>query len=418
MTWKNWAGNLSYSASGLLEPTSVDELREMVEATPRIRALGSRHSFNRIADTTAVQVSTAGIPLDLSIDPVGRTVTVGGGARYGEFARQLDRAGWALHNLASLPHISVAGAIATGTHGSGDRNGCLSTEVAALEIVTADGSTLTLRRGDPDFNGAVVSLGALGVVSRVALDIEPAFEVRQDLFANLPLASLTDHFDEIAASAYSVSLFTTWGEVGADPVWIKSRMDALAAAPASGEIFGAHRVPVQRSPLAEAPAVNTTVQGGIPGAWWDRLPHFTLEYTPSNGEELQTEYLVPRRHAIDAFEAVRALAPRIRPHLLVSELRTVAADDLWLSPSHSEDCAGIHFTWQQNIPEVTALLPCLDAALAPFGARPHWGKLFETDPGRMPQLYPRLTEFRELAERLDPGHKFRNEFVDRWLFGA
>jgi xylitol oxidase len=418
MISKNWAGNLSYSSSALRAPTSVDELREMVAATPRIRALGSRHSFNRIADTTAVQVSTAGIPLDLDIDAAGRTVTVGAGARYGEFVRQLDRAGWALHNLASLPHISVAGAIATGTHGSGDRNGCLSTEVAALEIVTAGGGLLTLRRGDPDFAGAVVSLGALGVVSRVTLDIEPAFEVRQDLFANLPLASLTDHFDEITASAYSVSLFTTWGEVGADPVWIKSRMDAPAAATVSGELFGASRVPVQRSPLADAPAVNTTVQLGMPGAWWDRLPHFRLEFTPSDGEELQTEYLVPRRHATDAFEAVRALAPRIRPHLLVSELRTVAADDLWLSPSHSEDCVAIHFTWRQHIPEVTALLPDLDAALAPFGARPHWGKLFETDPGRMPQLYPRLAEFRELAERLDPGHKFRNAFVDRWLFAA
>ena len=418
MRSKNWAGNLSYSSSALRAPTSVDELREMVAATPRIRALGSRHSFNRIADTTAVQVSTAGIPLDLNIDAAGRTVTVGAGARYGEFVRQLDRAGWALHNLASLPHISVAGAIATGTHGSGDRNGCLSTEVAALEIVTAGGGLLTLRRGDPDFAGAVVSLGALGVVSRVTLDIEPAFEVRQDLFANLPLASLTDHFDEITASAYSVSLFTTWGEVGADPVWIKSRMDAPAAAIVSGELFGAGRVRVQRSPLADAPAVNTTVQLGMPGAWWDRLPHFRLEFTPSDGEELQTEYLVPRRHATDAFEAVRALAPRIRPHLLVSELRTVAADDLWLSPSHSEDCVAIHFTWRQHIPEVTALLPDLDAALAPFGARPHWGKLFETDPGRMPQLYPRLAEFRELAERLDPGHKFRNAFVDRWLFAA
>lgn len=418
MTSKNWAGNLSYSASDLLEPGSVDELREMVATTPRIRALGSRHSFNKIADTSAVQISTAGIPLDLEVDAAGRTVTVGGGARYGEFVETLDRAGWALHNLASLPHISVAGAISTGTHGSGDRNGCLSTAVAGLEIVTADGGILTLRRGDPDFAGAVVSLGALGVVTRVTLDIEPAYQVRQDLFADLPLASLTGHFDEITSSGYSVSLFTMWDEVAADPVWIKSRTDSPAAAALGDEFFGASRAREQRSPLAGSPAGNTTVQGGLPGAWWDRLPHFKLEFTPSNGEELQTEYLVPRRHAIDALEAVRALAPRIRPHLLVSELRTVAADDLWLSPSHSEDCVGIHFTWRQHIPEVEALLPDLDDALARFDARPHWGKLFETDPGRMAQLYPRLAQFRELAERLDPGHKFRNEFVDRWVFGV
>ncbi|QHO69237.1 D-arabinono-1,4-lactone oxidase [Marisediminicola antarctica] len=415
MTSTNWAGNLSYSASDLLEPGSVDELREMVAATPRIRALGSRHSFNRIADTTAVQVSTAGIPLDIEIDETDRTVTVGSGATYGEFARQLDRAGWALHNLASLPHISVAGAIAPGTHGSGDRNGCLSTEVAAIEMVTADGGILTLRRGDPDFDGAVVSLGTLGIVARVTLDIEPTFEVQQDVVENLSWHALTSNLDAIAASAYSVSAFTHWGDDGATQVWLKRRSDGP---PPTGDFFGASPAELQRHPLPGVPAGNTTTQLGVPGPWWDRLPHFKLGFTPSNGEELQSEYLVPRRHGVEAIEAVRALAPLIRPHLFVSELRTIAADNLWLSPSYGEDCLGIHFTWKLHVPEVEALLPVIDHALSRFSARPHWGKVFDTDPARIGELYPRLVEFRELADRLDPGGKFRNGFVDRWVFGA
>jgi len=415
MTSTNWAGNLSYSASDLFEPTSVDELREMVAATPRIRAIGSRHSFNRIADTTAVQVTTAGIPLDIEIDDSARTVTVGAGARYGEFVEQLDRAGWALHNLASLPHISVAGAIATGTHGSGDRNGCLSTEVAAIELVTADGGILTLGRGDPDFNGAVVSLGTLGVVARVTLDIEPAFEVRQDVVENLSWDALTGNLHAITASAYSVSIFTHWGDDGATQVWLKRRSDDPSPA---GDFFGASPAELQRHPLPGAPAGNTTTQLGVPGPWWDRLPHFKLRFTPSNGEELQSEYLVPRRHGVAAIEAVRALAPLIRPHLFVSELRTIAADDLWLSPSSGEDCLGIHFTWKLHVPEVEALLPVIDQALSPFSARPHWGKIFDTDPARIGELYPRLPHFRALADRLDPGGKFRNGFVDHWVFGV
>lgn len=413
MTSTNWAGNLDYSATTLHEPSSIDALREIVAAAPHLRALGSRHSFNRIADTAYAQVSLAGIPAGLDIDAAARTVTVGAGARYGEFARELDAAGFALHNLASLPHISVAGAIATGTHGSGDANGSLASAVAALDIVTADGSLRRLRRGDADFEGSVVSLGALGIVARVTLDIRPSFQISQEVVENLPWDMLTGHLDAITASAYSVSAFTQWGEEGATQVWLKRRSGEPSPA---RDFFGATPADVQRHPLPGVDAGNTTAQLGVPGPWWDRLPHFKLGFTPSNGEELQSEYLVPRRHGAAAIEAVRALAPLLRPHLFVSELRTIAADDLWLSPSSGEDCLAIHFTWKQHIPEVEALLPVLDAALAPFSARPHWGKLFDTDPARLGELYPHLARFRALAERLDPAGKFRNDFVDRWIF--
>lgn len=410
MTGTNWAGNLTYRASALHQPTSIDELGEVIRAASLVRGLGSRHSFNPIADTTGVQVSVAAMPAEVVVDETARTVTVSAGLRYGELVEELDRAGWALHNLASLPHISVAGAIATGTHGSGDHNGSLASSVAGLELVTADGSVLAVRRGDPDFDGMVVSLGRLGIVTRVTLDIVPTFQVRQDVFEGVSWEAITGQLDAITASAYSVSIFTGWGDEGGQ-AWLKSRADVTPPA----QFFGA--VPAVRAvhPLPHESAEFTTVQLGEPGVWWDRLPHFRLGFTPSNGEELQTEYLVPRFHAAAAIEAVRALAPLIRPHLFISELRTVAADGLWLSPSHGVDCLAIHFTWRMDVPAVTALLPTLDDALAPFTARPHWGKVFETTPERLHAAYPRLPQFRDLVERSDPTGKFGNDLTQHWL---
>lgn len=413
MTSTNWAGNLRYSATSLLRPGSIEELQELVAREDHVRALGSRHSFNTVADTEFTQVSLAGIPIDLVIDADSRTATVGAGARYGAFVEELATAGWAIHNLASLPHISVGGAIATSTHGSGDRNGSLAAAVAAIDLVTADGSIRRLTRGDADFDGAVVSLGALGVVARVALDLEPSFDVRQDVFENVPWEGLRDDYDAITSSAYSVSLFTTWGDDGITQAWLKSRTGGTDAT----EFFGGERATSQLHPLPGISGDSTTEQLGVSGPWWNRLAHFKLEFTPSNGEEIQTEYLVPRRGAAAAIEAVRELAPRFRDLLYISELRSIAADDLWLSPTFHEDCVGFHFTWKR-MPEVDALLPHLDAAFAPFAGRPHWGKVFAADPARIAGLYPRLADFRELADRLDPAGKFRNPFVDRWVFSA
>jgi xylitol oxidase len=410
----NWAGNLEYAASAFHRPESVDELSTLVAEAPLVRALGSRHSFNRIADTTGIAISVADLPGDVAIDSAARTVTVPAGALYGELVEELDQAGWALHNMASLPHISVAGAVATGTHGSGVGIGSLSSAVAGLELVTADGSLLTVRRGEPDFAGMVVSLGLLGIVTRVTLDIQPGFEVRQDVYEDLSWAALAEHFDAITSSAYSVSLFTHWGEA-VSQVWLKSRLDDPREAPRPDGLFGATPATYDRHPLPELSAENTTKQLGVPGPWWDRLPHFRLGFTPSNGEELQSEFLVPRAYALEAIDAVRALGPRLQPHLFVTELRTVAADDLWLSPSHTTDCVAIHFTWRQHMPEVTALLGELDTALAPFGPRPHWGKLFVTGRESLTAAYPRLTDFRTLAERLDPTGKFANALTSRWL---
>jgi alditol oxidase len=412
---KNWAGNHEYRAQRIVQPTDLDELRAIVTTAPKIRALGSRHSFNDLADTVAdgVLVSTSALPAGIRIDADARTVTVGGGVRYGDLARELQAAGWALHNLASLPHISVAGAIATATHGSGDRNGNLSSAVAGLRILTASGELVDLVRGDAEFAGAAVSLGALGAVTEVALDIRPTFDVRQRLFVGVPWEAVLDRFDEVTSAAYSVSLFTTWDEDAVSLAWLKELDGADTAI--GDDFFGAPALTEARHMIPTMDVRNTTQQLGVVGPWSERLAHFRFEFTPSNGEEIQSEYLVPRARAVDAIRAVRELAPLIVPLLQISEIRTVAADDLWLSSAYGTDAVGLHFTWMRDQAGVEAVLPVLEAALLPLGARPHWGKLYLDVDGVVPGLYPKLDAFRALADSLDPAGVFRNPFLERLL---
>ena len=419
----NWAGNYTYSAARLHRPETVEAVQEIVTRCRKVRVLGTRHSFNGIADCPEDMVSLERLDRVLGIDAERRTVTVEAGVRYGHLCRHLDRAGYALHNLASLPHISVAGACATATHGSGDRNGNLATAVAGLEFVTADGAVVTLSRDEngDTFRGAVVGLGGLGVVTKLTLDIEPAFAMRQVVYDDLPLARLEAHFDAVTSGAYSVSLFTHWrDDARFSQVWRKERVAAAGDAGASSapetEWFGATLATDRRHPITGMPVENCTEQLGIPGPWQERLPHFRMEFTPSSGEELQSEYLVPRPHALAAFRAVHELREHLAPLLQVSEVRTVAADDLWMSPCYRQPCVGLHFTWVKDWPAVRELLPVLEEQLAPFDARPHWGKLFTTPPAQLRPLYEKLPDFRDLLQSYDPHGKFRNAFLETYLF--
>jgi xylitol oxidase len=411
----NWAGNHTYRAASLHRPTSLAQLRELVAGASQVRVLGSRHSFNDIADSAAL-VSLEGLPADVVVDRGAGTVSCSAGLRYGELARVLAAEGLALANLASLPHISVGGAIATATHGSGDANGNLATAVAGLELVTAAGETLAVARGDPDFDGMVVGLGALGAVTRVTLGVEPAYQVRQRTYQGLGWDRLVEHFDEVTSAGYSVSMFTRWGGT-VEQVWVKSRVTG-APEEVRGELFGAAAATVDRHPILGIDPVNCTRQLGVPGPWSDRLPHFRMGFTPSSGEELQSEYHLPRRHAAAALASLRALAGTIQPVLQVSELRTVAADRLWMSPQHGRDTLSVHFTWQPDRAAVERALVEVEAALAPFGARPHWGKVFLADAAAVAPLYERAGDFARLAGRLDPGGVFTNAWLRRHLLGG
>jgi alditol oxidase len=409
---KNWAGNLTFSAARVHRPTGLDELRTIVARGRRVKALGSGHSFNDIADTDGDLVELAALPPDIDIDTTAATVRVAAGVRYAELAAALHAHGFALPNLASLPHISVAGSVATGTHGSGNANGSLGTSVRALDLVTAEGDTAVFSRDtDGDrFDGTVVSLGALGIVTHLTLDLVPAFQVRQQVRTGLELADALAHFDAITGAAYSVSLFTDWRADRFTQVWLKQLDGAPApdlpwTEPATGPMH----------PVPGVDPVHCTPQDGVAGSWHQRLPHFRPDFVPSSGEELQSEYLVPRAHARAALGALAALRETVAPVLQICEVRTIAADRLWLSPAYGHDTVALHFTWLQDPAAVAPVLGRIEAALAPYEARPHWGKLFTTDPARVRALYPRTADFQELVAATDPGGKFANGFVRRML---
>ncbi|MEV5954103.1 FAD-binding protein [Streptomyces sp. NPDC051987] len=405
-TVTNWARNITYAAKEFHRPHSLDALRSLVAGSARVRVLGSGHSFNRIADPgpEGVLVSIAGLPAAVEVDSAARTVRVAGGVRYAELARTVHAHGLALPNMASLPHISVAGSVATGTHGSGVANGSLAAPVREVELVLADGSTVTVARGDARFDGAVTSLGALGVVTALTLELEPAYRVAQTVYTELPLDGLD--FAAVSGAAYSVSLFTDWRRPGFRQVWVKRRTDRPAvefgwAAPATEAMH----------PVPGMPAGNCTEQFGVPGPWHERLPHFRAEFTPSSGDELQSEYLLPRSAALDALHAVDGIRRTVAPVLQTCEVRTIAADPQWLSPAHGRDSVALHFTWVDDLTAVLPVVRRLEEALAPFDPRPHWGKVFAVPPAEVRRRYPRLGDFRALARELDPEGKFANPFV-------
>jgi alditol oxidase len=417
---QNWAGNLEYSTDRLYSADTVEQVRSYVRKQSKLKVLGSRHCFNNIADSTDDLLSLKAMNEVVALDSDARTVTVNAGITYGQLCPYLDGKGFALHNLASLPHISVAGACSTATHGSGEKNGNLATAVSALEIVTADGEVVKLSRQQDGetFRGAVVGLGALGVITKVTLDIQPTYRMRQYVYENLPLTAVKDHFDAIESSGYSVSLFTDWQNQRIREVWIKSREEKGQAFDAPPEFFGAKRATKNLHPIAELSAENCTEQMGVPGPWYERLPHFRMGFTPSAGKELQSEYFVPRQHAVEAILAIERLRDQVSPHLLISEIRAIAADNLWMSPCYEQPCVTIHFTWKQDWPAVSKLLPVIERELAPFNARPHWGKLFTTKPAVLKSIYKKLPDFIQLSEKYDPKGKFRNQFLNLNIFSG
>ncbi|MGW1619458.1 FAD-binding protein [Streptomyces sp. NPDC002172] len=411
-TVTNWARNITYTAKEFHRPHSLDALRSLVAGSARVRVLGSGHSFNHIADPgpEGVLVSIAGLPPVIEVDTAARTVRVAGGVRYAELARAVHAHGLALPNMASLPHISVAGSVATGTHGSGVANGSLAAPVREVELVLADGSTARIARGDAGFEGAVTSLGVLGAVTALTLDLEAAYDMAQTVYTELPLDGLD--FPAVSGAAHSVSLFTDWREPGFRQVWVKRRTDRPAvdfgwAAPATEAMH----------PVPGMPAGNCTQQFGVPGPWHERLPHFRAEFTPSSGDELQSEYLLPRTTALEALHAVDAVRQTVSPVLQTCEVRTIAADPQWLSPAHGRDSVALHFTWVDDLSAVLPVVRRLEEALEPFDPRPHWGKVFAAAAADVRRRYPRLGDFRALARDLDPDGKFTNPFVADLLDG-
>lgn len=404
----NWAGTYTYRAR-IERPTSLDELGDVVARADHVRGLGTRHSFTDVADGPGVLVDMTGIRTAPVLADDRRSVTLGAGSRYGDVAPELDRQGVALHTMGSLPHISVGGATATGTHGSGSRLGSLSSAVSALEFVDATGDLRTVRRGEPDFSGSVLHLGLLGLVRRVTVDVEPTYRMRQDAYGPIPWATFTANVAEVFAAGTTVCCFTNWdGEVR--EVLVKSRVpDGADDVAVPSDVLGAAKLPP-----VPGDGLRTARDGSV-GPWWDRIPHFTIDSVPSVGSEIQSEHFIPLRLAAEALDAVHALGDRLAPHLHVAELRTMAGDDLLLGPTRGEDVLCIAFTWRKHVDEVAALLPHVEHALAPFGGRPHWGKSTSLGAEDLAGLYPGLPAFRDLVHRTDPGRKFTSGFAERLL---
>jgi xylitol oxidase len=413
----NWAGNLAYGADRLLQPSTIADVQAAVNASEKVRVIGSRHCFNNIADTMGTLLSLERLNRVGFLDSERSQATVEGGARYGEVGPYLHDSGYALHNTASLPHISIAGACATATHGSG-KLGNLAVAVAGVELVDGRGEVVTLsREADGDtFSGVAVNLGALGVVTKLTLDLRPAFHVRQDVFCELPLSALETHFEEIMSSGYSVSVFTAWQTDVAEQVWVKSAVDLESSFTRSASLFGARPAIVKMHPIASQDPINCTEQLGVAGPSYDRLPHFRMGFTPASGNELQVEYFVPREYATKAIRVLRSNRDRLAELLLMGEIRTIAADDLWMSPCFQTPCVAFHFSFKQDWPALRMILPGLEEALAPFHPRPHWGKMFTMSPDKIQACYPRLDDFRSLQREHDPYGKFVNAFVERYIF--
>jgi xylitol oxidase len=410
----NWAGNVQYGASHVMHPASLEELQDVVATNKLVRPLGSRHSFSTIADSEGILVSLASLPRSVEIDAAEKTATVAAGMTYGQVAIELHRQGWALHNLASLGHIAVAGACATATHGSGDRNKCLSAAVRAMTVMDPQGGIFEVAPhldGDR-FAATRAGLGGVGIVVRASLAVEPTYDVAQRVYLDLPFATFATNYEEILASAYSVSLFTDYQAARFTQVWRKQRVSPGEQLEWSDPWFG---VVGATHPVHPVPGMSpdaTTRQGAVVGPWHERLPHFRLDHTPSSGEEIQSEYLVAREHAAPVLEALSTIAPLIAPVLLISEVRSVAADDVWLSPAYRRDTVAFHFTWRRDPPAVLDALAAIERQIRPFDARPHWGKVHRFSPEQLFKAYPRLPSFQDQRRRLDPSGAFSNAFLD------
>lgn len=415
--YTNWAGNITYQATGVHQPQTVGDVQAIVRDAASVKVVGTRHSFNTIADTTAAHISLEKLNQISTLDIANKTVTIEGGVRYGELAAYLHQHGFALANMASLPHISVVGAVATATHGSGEDNACLAAAVRAIDLVTADGEMQTITRAaDPEiFPGVVVNIGALGVVTQMTLDIEPTYDVAQYVYQNLPFAQAVQHFDEIQKQAYSVSLFTDWTGEMVNQLWLKVRVDARQGV-MPAELFGAQLAGDKLHPVFGEDPTHCTEQEGIVGAWYERLPHFKLQFTPSSGEEIQSEYFLPREHARAGLEALKAIQTTIAKPLLTCEVRTIAADDLWLSMAYEQDSVAFHFTWLRDWEAIMPAVEAIERALAPFQPRPHWGKVFRVSAQDLHARYPQMAAFKQLCQRLDPERCFANDFINTYLY--
>lgn len=413
---RNWSGNIEFPAARFHQPGSVAELQRIVAAAEQVRMVGAAHSFNDIVSTRGDLISLGKMRRVVGLDRTARTVTFEAGISHRELAVELEASGFALANLPSLPHFNVVGASSTGTHGSGDGNQCLAAAIVSMDLVTAAGDLVTVAGSELD--AMAVGLGAFGAITAMTVAIEPSYVMAQEIYLDVPRRDAFAGIDEMMSSAYSVSWFTDWQTDHIQQVWRKHRLDGVdpEAPKTPDRYFGGRSSNRQLAPSGPQAADSCTTQLMVPGPWHTRLPHVRAD--AELGSQLQTEFFVARRHGPAALEAIAGIGPKLS-HLLrdgiMSEIRSVASDDLWLSP-FAEDSLALHFSWWNDPAAVDEALSLVEAALEPFEPRPHWGKLHTLSARTIRSRYPRFGDFVALADRYDPEGRFRNDYL-RELFG-
>lgn len=411
---KNWAGNLTFSAREFIEVNSISKLQQVVSSSQAVKVLATGHSFNAIGDTTETLISIKNLSNGIEIDSQNAQALISAGMAYADAARYLESNGWAFSNMASLGEVTIAGAISTGTHGSGSNNGVLSTSVVGLEIVLGSGELITIDQSNSEeFAGFVVSLGALGVFTKIKMRIIPSFSVKQFVYENIGIQVVAENFDTVFNSAYSVSYFSNWAKNSTGQIWMKF-LDDSSSDNLSDNWLGANQAKAKQHPVKINNPDPCTDQLGISGKWLYRLPHFKLDSSPASGDEVQTEYLVDRKYVNEYIQDLRAIGDEIAPRVYATEIRTIKSDELWLSGAYQRETVGFHFTWKKS-DTLVDFLPRIEEILGKHHGRPHWAKLFSVRSDELSARYPKYSDFEALLKKYDPKQKFRNKFIDQYF---
>ncbi|KAI1701064.1 FAD binding domain-containing protein [Ditylenchus destructor] len=413
----NWGDNFLFSTQNIQYPTTVEEVQEIVQNADKVRVVGTRHSFSTCADSPDTILSTLALKNIIGFDDSVPSITVQAGIAYTDLNPYLQYLGFALPNLATLAEISVGGASQTGAHGSGLSNQCLASHIRSLKIVLANGTLATYGPNDPELKAIALGVGAFGVITQVELKVEPTFNITNYFFLNMTAQNLYDHFDEIENTGYTAQLFTDFSTPGVwGQIMIMDRSGSNANIGSLQNLYGATRATTKVSPILALPPTYLVDQG-VEQPWYFGLVDYHLGLSGFDGGEIQSEYFLPYENAVAAIKAVTTLSDLIAPRVHTMLIRTIKGDDLWLSEMYSQSSVvAIHFTWKLNMTAVMEVLPQIEQLLIPYCAKPHWGKVFAQGPETFLHCYPKLADFKQLAEQLDPTHKFRNQFLEDNVF--
>jgi FAD-linked oxidoreductase len=425
--WTNWARTATAVPSSVARPGSLGEIVETVQGSPKVKVLGSGHSFTEIAVAhQATAVDLGGWTGIESADREDGLVTVRAGTTLKELNAKLDRLGLAMTNLGDIDAQTVAGAISTGTHGTGAKLGGLATQVAGLELVLADGSVVRCSADErPDlFNAARVGLGALGVISTVTLRCEPAFCLVADERPE-PLDGVIEQLDQLVTGHDHMEFY--WFPYGRKALVKRNDrlpLDAPVRPLSPARRFFEYTV-MENTALAAMCGIGRTVRPLIKPL--NRLASTALSprnysdashrvfVTARNVRFVESEYAVPRESIRDVLGELRALVPKLPYSIMLPvEVRVAAADDIWLSTAYQRDSAYFAIHQSLGLP-YQEYFDGFEAIVAQVGGRPHWGKMHSLGATELRARYPRFDDFRKVRDEVDPGRVFTNAYLERVL---